>query len=499
MTSFKEYKKINSPEDVYIACEFELHNCPLYIANSLRRAMSSEIPTVTFNDDIYSQNIDELSIKIKTNTSALHNEFISHRLGLIPINMELDTLNIETIFNNKTGVRTFNFEKDTLPIFTLSKKNNKDEKDNRDKRGLLEVKSSDFKVQNSDIPVTEYFKSDPYTKDYIIINKLQSNISDENEGDELSIVCKPTISMGKYNARNDPTSTVTFQYKVDETRVDEAFEKKLSFLEKEREKKGLSSFTESEKSSLRKSFDLTDKDRVYYKDNSGNPQIFQLSVESNGFLNPDLIVINALTVLILSVKDIQNSINLDRDPKNGRINISTNQKIEINDIDNSNLNSGLNILIKDENHTVGNMIGCLLRETYCGTDIPKDNSCGEDNLLSIAGYKMEHPTIQEITLMLVPHVSLEKSDYINYILKYGKDFTNGNIYPVLIEDMDEYELRTCMCIFILNRTLGKLIQKLFDILNKYKEISSVKSHSFIINDKEDYFKKNTYLHEKFKF
>lgn len=500
MSSFKEYKKIISPYKVHIRSAFELHECPLYIANSLRRAMSSEIPTVTFNDDLVFNNSADLSINIKTNTSALHNEFISHRLGLIPINMELDTLNIETLFNYKAGIRRYNFEKETIPIFTLSKKNDKIQKENRDKRGMLEITSKDFKVLNSDIPVNQYFKPDPFTNDYIIINSLQYNISDENEGDELDLVCKPTISMGKYNARNDPTSTVTFQYKVDDSsKVDEAFNKKLAFLQKEREKKGLSVFTEEEKISIRKSFDLTDKDRVYQKDKNGNPKVFQFSVESNGFLNPDLIVVNALSVLILSVKDIQNSITFIKNTKDLRIDIETNQKVIINDIDTTNINSGLNILIKDENHTIGNMIGSLMRELYCLHHNVIDSSSGKDNLLSIAGYKMEHPTIEEITLMMVPHIHLKKEDYIKYINKYSNNFRIGQFTEVFLENMDNSDLRKCLCLLILNNTLNNLIIKLFDLLNNYKQISGIEKQSFLIKDDTDYFNKNTYTDNNFSF
>ena len=90
MSSFIEdtYKKQFSPFDIHIKSSFEIQNTPLYIANSFRRAMSSEIPTVTF-DDTYYDSLDKLSINIKKNTSALHNQYLSHRIALIPINMEL--------------------------------------------------------------------------------------------------------------------------------------------------------------------------------------------------------------------------------------------------------------------------------------------------------------------------------------------------------------------------------------------------------------------------
>ena len=98
--------------DLNFITDFEIKNMPVPLVNTLRRSFSTLCPTVTF-DNTYFNNTEFNSIKIINNTSSLHNEFISHRLSLIPINMDNKYFKglVSTVCN-ENGERVWKFPPD---------------------------------------------------------------------------------------------------------------------------------------------------------------------------------------------------------------------------------------------------------------------------------------------------------------------------------------------------------------------------------------------------
>ena len=62
---------------------FKIKDVDLSIINSLKRIIQAEIPSVAFYFETY--DVENLHIKIKVNTGALHDQFLAHRISLIPL------------------------------------------------------------------------------------------------------------------------------------------------------------------------------------------------------------------------------------------------------------------------------------------------------------------------------------------------------------------------------------------------------------------------------
>lgn len=67
-------KELRAGQQSEAFVDFDIHNVDVGVVNSLRRVMWAEVPTLA---------IDLVDIEI--NSSPLHDEFLAHRIGLLPI------------------------------------------------------------------------------------------------------------------------------------------------------------------------------------------------------------------------------------------------------------------------------------------------------------------------------------------------------------------------------------------------------------------------------
>ena len=223
---------------------FQLVNTHVSYANPLRRIIITEVPSVGFRAEIIKDGSTS-DIEIKKNTTAMSNEMLAHRIGLIPVH---------------AGFKDWDSNK---YVFHLNVENDSDKP--------LDVKISDIDVleRRDDelvkIPNTKFFHPDPITHDTCLIAVLKPKVGN-NTPEVIEFVAKASVGIGRENVRFSPVSQCSYGYTRDTSpeKVKEVFgnwldrHKKINIMELENDT--------ARKELLEKEFNTMEAARSYVTD-----------------------------------------------------------------------------------------------------------------------------------------------------------------------------------------------------------------------------------------
>ncbi|CAN6687835.1 unnamed protein product [Malus baccata var. baccata] len=196
--------KIREMRDDYL--KFELRDTDASVANALRRVMIAEVPTVAID-----------LVEIEINSSVLNDEFIAHRLGLIPLTSDRA---MSMRFSRDCDACDGDGQCEFCSVeFHLRAKCHSDQTLDVTSKDLL---SSDHTVVPVDFSDSSGFESSEQKG--IIIVKLR-------RGQELRLRAIARKGIGKDHAKWSPTATVTFMYEPD-IRINEELMDTLTLEEK---------------------------------------------------------------------------------------------------------------------------------------------------------------------------------------------------------------------------------------------------------------------------
>jgi DNA-directed RNA polymerase subunit L len=338
---------------------FDINDVDVSIVNALRRVIISEVPCVAFSFD---PTVKDNDIVIHTNTGALHNEFLGHRISLIPLHFTIDEID--------------NFEPDNYQ-FVIKVKN--------DTTGMKEVTTNDFEVY--DETGGKYSKEfcqrilppNEVTKDYILITKLKPNHYDNSKGDEISLTAKASVNIGKVHSRWCPVSICTYHNNVDK----EEAEKELRKYVQEHTMTGLS------EEELRARFNTLQVFRSFKKNEYLEPNSFHFQVESVCNLSPSYIVDKGMQVLIDKLKNLKD-------------NVYNDERVQI-----EQMNGMSYITVSGEDHTLGNLIQSMFYNMFVRK--------GEGKSVSYVGYYKPHPLEDHVIIKM----RCEEKEVPLKIFEYG--------------------------------------------------------------------------------
>ena len=231
---------IFDPEDPSNNHSFEIHNIDLAIVNGIRRIIMTDIPIIGAIGEKLDK--EEPTVNVKFNSGALHDEFIIHRIGLIPICMSADEIENYT---------------DNSLVLELNVNNTTNKK--------LNIRTSDYKakldgIELSDSKLQELFPPNKVSKDTILITRLRP-------GEHLHLTANIVKRSGRDNASFNPVSLANFSYIQDPVEA-------------------------------KKCDNILDKERAYYKNNYGDPIKFKFDIEYiNVHIGPKYLIPKSLDII----------------------------------------------------------------------------------------------------------------------------------------------------------------------------------------------------------
>ena len=326
---------------------FDLNNSSkeikISLANAIRRTIISDISSYTINDK---------SIMFYDNTSMLNNEFLKHRLTLIPIISNLEGINYDNI------------------VISCKKIN--------DGENMESVYVSDFICTENENKIID--NSIIFKNPTILFAKLK-------HGQLISFECKVSKNNAYYGGSSySPVSVCLYTFKIDDKEANE--------ISKEMDE------------NQKKTFFSQDVERIYKKNELGEPYLYQFKIESIGSYDAKYILLYGIDCL----KDRLNIIKMElRNKKSKKITV----------LDDDEHPDFTRLLIDHENETIGNLLSTYI--TY-------------DPNVFYCGYVIEHPLKNNIIFK----IKLKTNNNLENNIKVIEDMI---IYLVSLLDKISNELK----------------------------------------------------------
>ena len=309
---------------------FTLHNTNVSLANSLRRIILSEIPIVVFKTFPY----DETKVTIHKNTTRFNNEIIKQRMSCIPIHITdlsipLEDYLIELNVSNKT-------------------------------KSLKYVTTEDFQVKNvkqnkylSKSEVSTIFPPNSYTKQYIDILRLNPNIEEDTNIEEISLSATLMISNAKDNGAFNVVSTCFYENTLDNQKMEVQLEKFLAENVTDED-------DEDSIESKRKNWFTLDAKRHFVQDS------FDFTIKSIG--------------IFPNIEILKTACNIMQEKLSLVIEQSDKQELKI-EKNLTTMKNSYDITLENEDYTLGKVIEFVLNDEYYN----------KNSVLSYCGFKKFHP------------------------------------------------------------------------------------------------------------
>ena len=352
--------------------KFTLLDCNMSIANALRRIIVSDIPTFVFRTYPYSENKAEIT----HNTTRFHNEIIKQRLSCIPIHID------DMDFPYKDYIVEVDVKNDTDSILYVTTKD-------------FKIKNSKTEVYSDESAVRAIFPPSSVTGDYIEFARLQPKLSENIDGERLTLRCGLDIGTASQDGAFNVISTCAYESTPDVAKANEVWGEKEVAMKK-------SDMKDTEIEFEKKNWFLLEAKRYY------QPNSYDFIIESVGVFENSEIVIKACNFMISKCEKFL------YDLEHGKVSIVPSE---------TTLKNGFDVTLVNEDYTLGKVIEFYLYQ----------QNFIADKTLSFCGFRKPHPHATDSIIRVAFHNEIDPVGVSGYI--QGATSNAITAFKKLVEQM----------------------------------------------------------------
>lgn len=359
---------------------FEIRSPPetpleVSMINGIRRTILNDIPTVS---------IPQENIMIETNDTSLHNEFMKHRISLLPLNLNPETYRYDYMIS--LDVKN---PKDTVRVITT------------DDLVFYPLKKDILKQDDITLTPDSYDKSKPISdklkkkilrpfshqgKDYYIQITELKKMTSETNFQSLQLYCFPEIGTAKKNALYNNVSTCSYSFKESKELLAQAFQNEVQL-------KQLT--TQVDINRFKKEFETSYRERYYYRNYENRPYWYRFVIKSYHYWNAKQVFTQGIVELMKRLERCNEQLKLLlSNPSESRYKVSAESNRYV-------------FILEDENDTLGNVLQSAIERTLTS-----------DSFIQVCGYKKTHPLEETIHLIISVNTlnELDESSILTQIL-----------------------------------------------------------------------------------
>ena len=355
------------------------------LVNAIRRVLLTDIPTVGFNLYPNGENND---LTMTVNHSSLHNEMLLHRIALMPLYINPINYMRNHLFMCKVkhdSVEPFKFvSMNDVEIYPL-KSGFQERLDHyfdesydmsSDDERVLKEQLSVVNIENYDLekPLSQKKKDEIYrpfkfrgNSHYCLITELKST-NTEDTYQEIQFYGAPSVGFGHQDAKFQGVSQSTYSFKIDENMVNEVLKDKMS-----RE-----DIPEDERESYEKKFRLSESERYFYRDNSGEAKSYNFAIKSNHHFDSENLFKMSIDILIQKCENLKLEFIQFLKEETSRVSVEKDKEYVYR------------YEVEGESHTLGNLIQSHMMRY----------SVNDDTIINLIGYKKPHPLEDKILFIV---------------------------------------------------------------------------------------------------